>query len=252
MDLGLRDKVAVVIGGSRGIGRRVALALGSEGTKVAVNYAKESAAAEDVVRSIIKAGGVAAAFQGDVSQSTAVENIFEQTVARLGPVDILVHCAGASHTASVAEMREEDWRRIVDVNLTGVFLTNQWMVRHLLQRNAPGKIVNFTSQAAFRGSTNGHSHYAAAKAGVVSFTISLAREVAKHGIQVCAVAPGVVETDMTALKLRKNPEAYISRIPVGRVAQPEEIADLVLFLVSSRNSYMTGATIDISGGMLMR
>jgi 3-oxoacyl-[acyl-carrier protein] reductase len=251
MDLGLEGKVAVVAGGSRGMGRTVALALGREGAKVAVNYAKSPQAAEEVVREISAEGGTALAVQGDVSQAAEVDAMFRQVVEKLGPVDILVHTAGIWPTATVVEMKEEDWRRTLDVNLTGVFLTNQWLVRHLLERKAPGKIVNFTSQAAFRGSTTGHAHYASSKAGVVAFTVSLAREVAKHGIQVNAVAPGMVYTDMTAPVL-KDPSYYLTRIPIGRIAQPEEIADLVLFLVSERNSYMIGATIDISGGMLMR
>lgn len=251
MDLGLKGKVAVVAGGSRGMGRAVALALGREGAKVAVNYAKSPQAAEEVVREISAEGGTALAVQGDVSQAAEVDAMFRQVVEKLGPVDILVHTAGIWPTATVVEMKEEDWRRTLDVNLTGVFLTNQWLVRHLLERKAPGKIVNFTSQAAFRGSTTGHAHYASSKAGVVAFTVSLAREVAKHGIQVNAVAPGMVYTDMTAPVL-KDPSYYLTRIPIGRIAQPEEIADLVLFLVSERNSYMIGATIDISGGMLMR
>lgn len=251
MDLGLEGKVAVVAGGSRGMGRAVALALGREGAKVAVNYAKSPQAAEDVVREISAQGGTALAVQGDVSQAAAVDAMFRQVVGNLGPVDILVHTAGIWPTGKVVDIKEEDWRRTLDVNLTGVFLTNQWLVRHLLERRAPGKIVNFTSQAAFRGSTTGHAHYASSKAGVVAFTVSLAREVAKEGIQVNAVAPGMVYTDMTAPVL-KDPSRYLSRIPIGRIAAPEEIADLVLFLVSERNSYMTGATIDISGGMLMR
>lgn len=251
MDLGLRDKVAVVVGGSRGMGRAVALALGREGAKVAVNYARAAEAAEEVVREIERGGGTALAVPADVSRSAEVDAMFRTAVEKLGPVDILVHAAGIWPTATVVEMKEEDWRRTLDVNLMGVFLTNQWVVRHLLERKAPGKIVNFTSQAAFRGSTTGHAHYAASKAGVVAFTVSLAREVAKYGIQVNAVAPGMVYTDMTAPVL-KDPSYYLSRIPIGRIAQPEEIADLVVFLVSERNSYMIGATIDISGGMLMR
>jgi len=251
MDLGLKDKVAVVVGGSRGIGRAVALALGREGARVAINYVQAAQAAEEAVRTIEREGGTAVAVQADVSNSAQVDAMFRTVVEKLGPVDILVHAAGIWPTARVVDIKEEDWRRTLDVNLTGVFLTNQWVVRHLLERKAPGKIVNFTSQAAFRGSTTGHAHYAAAKAGVVAFTVSLAREVAKYGIQVNAVAPGMVYTDMTAPVLQ-DPSYYLSRIPLGRIASPEEIADLVLFLVSERNTYMVGATVDISGGMLMR
>ncbi|HEY8347707.1 MAG TPA: 3-oxoacyl-ACP reductase family protein [Symbiobacteriaceae bacterium] len=251
MDLGLKDKVAVVVGGSRGIGRAVALALGREGARVAINYVQAAQAAEEAVRTIEREGGTAVAVQADVSNSAQVDAMFRTVVEKLGPVDILVHAAGIWPTARVVDIKEEDWRRTLDVNLTGVFLTNQWVVRHLLERKAPGKIVNFTSQAAFRGSTTGHAHYAAAKAGVVAFTVSLAREVAKYGIQVNAVAPGMVYTDMTAPVLH-DPSYYLSRIPLGRIASPEEIADLVLFLVSERNTYMVGATVDISGGMLMR
>ncbi|MDR9769331.1 3-oxoacyl-ACP reductase family protein [Acetomicrobium sp.] len=252
MELGIRGKVAVVIGGSRGMGAAVAKGLSREGANVAVNYMANSKAADEVVEYISSQGSKGIAVQADVSKYENVNELFEKVTAELGPVDILVHAAGIWPRAKVVEMSPDDWRRTIEVNLNAVFYTNQWVVRQLLERKAPGKIVNFSSQAAFRGSTTGHAHYAASKAGVVTFTISLAREVAKHGILVNAVAPGMVLTDMAREALEENSSYYLSRIPLGRFTEPEEVADAVLFLVSERNNCIVGATIDVSGGMLMR
>lgn len=252
MELGIRGNVAVVIGGSRGMGAAVAKGLSREGANVAVNYMADSKAANEVVEYITSCGSKGMAVQADVSKYENVNALFESVTAELGPVDILVHAAGIWPRAQVVEMSPHDWQRTLEVNLNAVFYTNQWVVRHLLARNAPGKIVNFSSQAAFRGATTGHAHYAASKAGVVAFTISLAREVAKHGILVNAVAPGIVVTDMVKEALREKPTYYLSRIPLGRFAEPEEVADVVLFLVSERNNCIIGATVDVSGGMLMR
>jgi 3-oxoacyl-[acyl-carrier protein] reductase len=253
MDLHLQDKVALVTGGSRGLGRAICLGLAAEGAKVAVNYNRGEAAAAEVVEAMQKlhaADGLA--LQGDVSKSVDVLRLFDQCEEEFGPLDILINNAGIWPTAFVRDMSEEEWDTTFDINLKSAFLTCREAVRRWLDADRGGRIVNITTQAAFHGSTTGHAHYAATKAGLVNFTVSLAREVARSGIFVNAVAPGMMRTDMAQEALEANEEKYIQRTPLGRIAEPEEIADTVVFLASSRASYTTGATFDATGGMLMR
>ena len=167
-------------------------------------------------------------------------------------MDVLVNNAGIWPTSSVKEMTEDHWDRTLAVNLKGAFLTCREAVRRWLDRGCGGRIVNVSSSAAFIGSTTGHADYAASKAGLVNFTVSLAREMGSHGIYVNAVAPGMMQTDMARDALEQNLEHYIRRIPLGRIGDPAEIANLVVFLASDRASYTTGATFDASGGLLMR
>jgi 3-oxoacyl-[acyl-carrier protein] reductase len=189
---------------------------------------------------------------GDVSKAEDVEEMFRAVEAELGRLDVLVNNAGIWPKSLVKDMSEEEWNRTMAVNLTAAFLTSREAVRRWLASGRAGKIVNVSSQAAFQGSTTGHAHYAAAKAGLVTFTVSLAREVAPHGIHVNAVAPGFMATDMARDAFERNKEQYLKRIPLGRIADPAEMAAVVVFLASDRASYMTGATVDVSGGMLMR
>jgi len=253
MNLNLEDKVAIVTGGSRGLGRAISLALAAEGAKVAVSYRRKSHQAADVVNRIqTEYGTDAFPVAGDVAAQPDVEQLFEQTERALGPVDLLVNNAGVWPTAYVKDMTEEEWNRTLAVNLTGPFLACRHAVRGWLGAGRTGAIVNITSQAAFHGSTSGHAHYAASKAGLVAFTVSLAREVAPNGIRVNAVAAGMMVTDMARDALDEGEERYIKRIPLGRIGDPGEVANVVAFLASDRASYMTGATVDVSGGMLMR
>lgn len=253
MDLHLQDKTALVTGGSRGLGRAICLGLAAEGAKVAVNYHRGEAAAAEVVGAMQNLhDGQGIAVQGNVAESADVARMFDQCEEDLGPVDILVNNAGVWPTAYVGEMTEEEWDATFDVNLKGVFLTCREAVRRWLDSSRGGRIVNVSTQAAFLGSTTGHAHYAASKAGVVNFTVSLAREVALSGIYVNGVAPGMMRTDMAQEALDANEQKYIERTPLGRIADPAEIADTVVFLASDRASYTTGATFDATGGMLMR
>jgi len=260
MDLHLQDKVALVTGGSRGLGRAIAQELAAEGARVAVHYYRDAergidlaGEAAELAESIRAEYGVPALpVPGDVARAADVAEAFRAVEAELGPVDVLVNNAGVWPTSYVKDMTEAEWNRTVAVNLTGPFLTCREAVRRWIDAGRTGRIVNVSSQAAFLGSTTGHAHYAASKGGLVTFTVSLAREVAAHGIHVNAVAPGFMETEMARASIEKNRDQTLKRIPLGRVAHPSEIAAVVVFLASDRASYMTGATVDASGGMLMR
>jgi 3-oxoacyl-[acyl-carrier protein] reductase len=253
MDLQLTGKVALVTGGSRGLGRAIALGLAAEGVRVAVNYVRERARANAVANEIQLTHGLdALPVPGDVSRADDVAQMFNLTEAAFGPVDILVNNAGIWPTAVVKDMTEEQWNQTLQINLTGTFLACREAVRRWLAAQRRGRIVNLTSQAAFHGATSGHAHYAASKAGVVAFTVSLAREVASQGIHVNAVAPGLMDTEMAREALEKDRDQYLNRIPLRRVADAAEVADAVVYLASARASYITGATLDVTGGMLMR
>ena len=253
MDLNLKDKVALVTGGSRGLGKTICLELAAEGAKVAVNYRQNAELADAVVAEIHSTFGTKAlAIEGDVSNEADVAAMFDRVEASFSRVDVLVNNAAVCPTCQVKDMSEDVWRRTLEVNLTGTFLSSREMVRRLLAAGQTGRIVNVSSQAAFRGSTTGHAPYDASKGGMISLTVSLAREVAPQGIAVNAVAPGMMLTEMTAKTLDANKDKYLARIPLGRIAQTKEIAGVVVFLASEAASYMTGATVDVSGGMLMR
>lgn len=260
MDLNLRDRVALVTGGSRGLGRAISLGLAAEGAKVAVNYYRDcekgidfGPEATELAKVLRAAHGVPVLpVPGDVAKFADIDAMFRQTESALGPIDILVNNAGIWPTAYVKDMTEEQWNATVAINMTGTFLTCREAVRRWLASGRKGRIVNITSQAAFHGSTTGHAHYAASKAGVVTFSISLAREVAPQGIHVNCVAPGMMSTEMARDALEKNKEQYIERTPLRRIADASEVANVVVFLCSDRASYMTGATVDVTGGMLMR
>lgn len=260
MDLHLKDRVAIVTGGSRGLGRAICLGLAAEGARVAINYYRDPARGVDFVQDATELvdeirsryQGQAVAVPGNVAQIGDIRQMFDETASTLGPVDILVNNAGVWPTAWVKDMSESEWNDTIAVNLTGPFLTCREAVQRWLAAGRGGRIVNITSQAAFHGSTSGHAHYAASKAGLVTFMISLAREVAPHGIYVNAVAPGIISTEMARDAIEKDPQRYIERIPLRRIADPSEVADVVTFLASDRAGYMTGATVDVTGGMLMR
>lgn len=252
MNLDLQNKVALVTGGSRGLGRAICLALAEEGAKVAVNFLRTDPA--DLVKQLADKYGVkAVAVCGDVSKPEAVREVFDRTERELGPVDILINNASIWPTAAlVKDMTDEQWANTLAVNFTAPFLTCREVVRRWLASGRKGRIVNITSMVAYHGATTGHADYAAAKAGLANFTISLAREVARHGIAVNSVAPGFMETDMVAAAWQKNRAQYLERILLGRIGDPAEVAAAVLFLASERASYMTGATLHVNGGMEMR
>jgi 3-oxoacyl-[acyl-carrier protein] reductase len=253
MDLQLREKVALVTGGSRGLGRAISLALAAEGARVAINYQNSREQAEAIAAEIRSHHRVEAiAVPGNIASESDVLAIFMAVEQSLGPLDILVNNAAVCPTRQVVDTAEDEWTDTLQVNLTGTFLTCREMVRRLKASGRGGRIVNVSSAAAFLGSTTGHAPYDASKGGMISFTISLAREVASLGIAVNAVAPGMMSTDMTSETLSVNLEKYLARIPLRRIGTPEEVAGVVVFLASGAASYMTGATVDVSGGLLMR
>ncbi len=251
MDLELAGKVAIVTGGSRGLGRAISWVLAAEGAHVAVNYRRGADAAERLAAEIESAHGTeATAVQADVAQAADVARLFRRVESRLGPVDVLVNNAGVWPTAYVKEMTLDEWNEAMAVNLSGPFLACREAVRRWRAAGRQGTIVNISSQAAYHGSTTGHAHYAASKAGLVSLTLSLAREAAPYGIRVNAIAAGMMATDMARDALEKDAQKYIDRIPLGRIAVPGEIAQVAVFLASPRASYMTGTAVNVTGGML--
>ena len=252
MDYGLTGKNALVTGSTGGLGEATVRILAEEGANVIVS-GRSKAKAEAIAEDIRKTAGVKAiAVTADLSVKGEAQRLFEESLAALGSLDILVNNAGIWPTSYVKDMPEEEFEETVYFNLEVPFLLCQKMVNHLLNTNRRGKIINIVSQAAFHGSTTGHAHYASAKAGLVGFTVSLAREVAARGINVNAVAPGMVATAMVGKALETKRDYYEKRIPIGHVASPEEVAYPIVFLASDKSDYLTGITLDATGGMLMR
>ncbi len=253
MNLNLAGKVALVTGGSRGIGAAICRGLAAEGVRVGVNYANSPDKAEGVVTGIARDFGVeAVALRGNLEKSEEVVALFDALEGRFGPVDILVNNAAYCPGGPLASYSVEEWEKTFRINVTGTFVACKEHVRRLQAAGRKGKIVNIVSQAAFLGSTSGHLPYDSSKGAVVSMTRAIAREVAKSGITVNAVAPGLVKTEMVAANLATKLDFYLSRIPLNRIAEPEDIANAVTFLASSAADYMTGTTLDLTGGMLMR
>lgn len=243
----LRGQVAVVTGASRGIGRAIALELANYGATVVVNYASSSAAADEVVAEITNAGGEAIALQADVSKADQVDNLINTVVDKFKHIDILVNNAGITRDTLLLRMKPEDWQAVIDLNLTGVFLCTR-SVSKLMLKQRSGRIINITSVAGQMGNP-GQANYSAAKAGVIGFTKTVAKELASRGITVNAVAPGFIATDMTS---NLKAEGILQFIPLGRYGQPEEIAGMVRFLAADpAAAYITGQVFNVDGGMVM-
>ena len=230
MDLKLKGKNAVVTGASRGVGRAIALGLAKEGVNLVICASRMGATIEEVAKEAESYGVKATALAADLGSSESTLAFMQEAERLLGDLDILVNNAGIWLQGWCQEIPLEDWQRSLDVNLTGPFLTSQYFAKSNLGKGRPGRIININSQAAFNGSTTGHAHYAASKAGMVALTISMARELSREN----------------------KPGYYESRIPLGRVAEPEDIANIVVFMASEPAGYLTGTTLDATGGMLMR
>lgn len=245
----LANKTALVTGASRGIGRATALELAKAGAKIAVNYAGNRAAAEEVVALIEAAGGQAFMVQADVGDAAAVDAMVKAVVERFGSIDILVNNAGITRDNLIMRMKEADWDAVIHTNLKGIFNCTK-VVSKLMMKQRYGRIVNMTSVVGVMGNA-GQSNYAAAKAGVIGFTKSMAKELASRNINVNAVAPGYISTDMTAELPEQAKTELQTQIPLQRLGTPADVAAAVLFLVSPGADYITGQTLHVDGGMVM-
>ena len=234
---------------SRGIGRAVAIELAKEGATVAINYAGNVAAAEEVKNIITDMGGKAMIVQADVSDEQAASEMVEKVIAEFGQIDILVNNAGITRDGLFIRMKSQDWNAVINTNLTGIFNCTKVAAKYMMKKRS-GKIINMTSVSGIMGNI-GQTNYSAAKAGVIGFTKSLAREMASRGITVNAVAPGFIATDMTAAMPEKAQAQVVGSIPLGKMGQPEDIANAVVFLASDKASYITGQVVNVDGGMVM-
>jgi 3-oxoacyl-[acyl-carrier protein] reductase len=247
----LSDRVAVVTGASRGIGRAVAVALAAQGAKVIVNFQNNEAAAGDTVATIRGADGEAKAMRFDVADAVAVETAMKEVSSLFGGIHILVNNAGVAVNALTLGAEDADFRRAIDVNLGGTFNCTRAALRQLMRAPGGGRIINITSVVGETGSA-GQGPYAAAKAGIVGFTKSWAREYASRGLTVNAVSPGVIATDMTAVDMSAaRKDDLLKTIPLGRIGMPEDIAHAVVFLAGPKAGYITGQVVRVNGGLFM-
>ncbi len=248
-DQSLKDKVALVTGASRGIGRAIALEFAARGAAVAVNYNRSPEAANEVVKQIVDAGGKAAAFQADVSNFKQAEELVKFAIETFGDLRILVNNAGITKDTLIMMMSEADWDSVIATNLKSAFNCSKAAVKHMLRKRC-GRIINIASVAGQMGNA-GQANYAASKGGQIALTKSLAREVASRNITVNALAPGFVDTEILDAMPAETLEAALKLVPLGRKGKPEEIAYAAAFLASDQAAYITGQVLGVDGGMAM-
>lgn len=247
----LDGKIALVTGGSRGIGRAIAVGLGRQGARVVINYTANEAAAAEAAAAVTAAGGTATTKRFDVADPAAVDAAIKEIVTAEGALHILVNNAGVAVNTLVLGAKDADWKRAIDVNLNGTFHCTRAALRALMKAKESGRIINITSITGEVGSA-GQAPYVAAKAGVIGLTKTLAKEYASRGITVNAVSPGYIDTDMTASELPEARRAELMKqIPLGRVGRPEEVAAAVCYLAGSGAAYVTGQVLRVNGGLFM-
>jgi 3-oxoacyl-[acyl-carrier protein] reductase len=245
----LDGKVAIVTGGSRGIGKAIVQALAEAGARVAFTYRSSASAAEAFRTELTGRGFTVLAFQSDATSFKEAAAVVDAVVARLGRLDILVNNAGITKDTLLLRMSEEDWDSVIGTNLKGVFNFTKAAIRPMISQRA-GKIINISSIVGITGNA-GQANYAASKAGIIGFTKSVAKELGSRNIQVNIVAPGYVDTDMTGVLTPEQKKALTDMIPLKRTARPEDVASVVRFLASGDSDYMTGQTVRVDGGMTM-
>lgn len=245
----LDGKIALVTGASRGIGRAIALRLAEAGATVVVNYAGNVKAAQEVESMIVDAGGKAMLIQADIANTEAVDDMIKNINKEYGKIDILVNNAGITRDNLLMRMKESDWDDVINTNLKGIYNSTKAVSKFMMKQRS-GRIVNMASVVGLTGNA-GQANYAAAKAGVIGFSKSMAKELASRGITVNTVAPGFIETDMTAVLADQVKEELVSRIPLARLGNAKDVANAVMFLVSDEASYITGQTLNVDGGMVM-
>ncbi len=246
-DSGMTQRVVVVTGGSRGIGRALCLAFAERDTHVFLNYSSSVESAAETVRLIEEKGGRATAIKADVSSEGEVEAFFGQVIETCGRIDVLINNAGITKDGLIARMKVSDWDSVIDTNLKGAFLCIRAVVRPMMKQRF-GRIINIASIAGIAGNP-GQANYSASKGGLIALTKSTARELASRNITVNSVAPGYIETDMTAGLSDQVKAGMISQIPLGRSGTPEDVAAAAVFLASGSASYITGQVIHVNGGM---
>ena len=245
--MNLTGKNALVTGGSRGIGKAVCLELARQGANVAVNYAGRAQAAEEVAAACRELGVEAFAVQADVADAAAVDAMVKEVAARFGRVDILVNNAGITRDKLALQMKEEDFDAVLDTNLKGAFLCMK-AVYHPMMKQRYGRIINISSVVGLRGNA-GQANYAASKAGLIGMSKSIAKELASRGVTVNLVAPGFIDTEMTAVLPEAAREALLKSIPMARLGQPEDVARAVAFFAAEESGYITGQVLCVDGGM---
>jgi len=245
----LKGKNALVTGSSRGIGREIALELGRRGVNVAVNYAGSEAKAEEVVQELQALGVKALKIQANVADEQDVKSMIKEVTTFLGSIDILVNNAGITRDNLLMRMKEEDFDDVIETNLKGAFLCTKTVTRQMMKQRS-GKIINIASIVGVSGNP-GQANYVAAKAGLIGLTKSTAKELASRNIYVNAVAPGFITTDMTEVLTEEQKATMLGSIPLGKLGEPEDVANVVCFLASNDAKYITGQTIHVDGGMVM-
>lgn len=245
----LEGKVALVTGGSRGIGRAIVKALADEGASMAINYQQNEKAAREALGMVEAEGGRGIIVRADVADRQSCDRMILETIDYYGRIDILINNAGITRDNIMVMMKQEEWEDVININLTGVFNCCQAIIRPLLKQKSGGRIVNISSIAGIYGNS-GQANYAASKAGVIALTKSLSKELGSRGITVNAIAPGFIETEMTAQLSDRIQKESLKRIPLGKIGKPEDVAAAVLFFVADAD-YITGQVLPVDGGLVL-